>query len=81
MRMFLHCVKTFVYNYVQLARSFKRKSCHASPLKNKCLAVIVRCQKLLNTEGLNLKNRDSFWCTYKRLYGFKYTASLPWLLR
>jgi len=51
------CVYVFFYTYVQLARSVKRKSCHASPLKNRFSAAIVRCQKLLNTEGVNLKIR------------------------
>ena len=42
---------------VQLAHSFKRKFySHANPLRNKFSAAIIRCQKLLSTEGVNLKN-------------------------
>jgi hypothetical protein len=42
---FYACVHIlFCNNYVQLTRSFKRKSCYASPLKNKYQAAIVRCQ-------------------------------------
>jgi len=40
---------------MQLARTFKRKSCHASPLKDKFSAAIERCQKFLNTEVVKLK--------------------------
>jgi hypothetical protein len=53
---FYVCVYVLFYNYVQLAQSFKWKSCsHASPPRNKFTVCIVRCRNLLNTDILGQK--------------------------
>jgi hypothetical protein len=49
------CFYVLFYNCVQLVQSMKRKYCHVSPLKNKLSAAIVRCQMLLNKEGVDIK--------------------------
>ena len=54
----LSCAKILLTSVisVQLAQNCKRMTgSHASPLRNKFSAAIVRCQKLLNTEGVSLK--------------------------
>jgi len=41
---------------MQLAWRFRYKSCsHTSPLRNKFSSSVVRCKKLLNTDGMSLK--------------------------
>jgi len=48
------------YNYVQLARSVKWKSCsHSRPLRNKFTVSILRCRELLNTYILRQKNMEA----------------------